>query len=57
MLFATTIRENLKYGKEDATEAEMKKALDQANALKFVMHLEKGLDTYVGASGSQLSGG
>ncbi|EGR27069.1 hypothetical protein IMG5_202500 [Ichthyophthirius multifiliis] len=57
VLFATTIRENLKLGKSDATEQEMIEALKQANAWEFIEHLENKLDTYVGNSGSQISGG
>ncbi|KAL4464298.1 hypothetical protein ABPG72_011343 [Tetrahymena utriculariae] len=57
VLFATTIRENLKFGKEDATEEEMIQALKQANAWEFVQLLENQLDTYVGNAGSQISGG
>ncbi|EAS02072.1 multidrug resistance protein-like transporter family ABC domain protein (macronuclear) [Tetrahymena thermophila SB210] len=57
VLFATTIRENLKFGKDDATEQEMIHALQQANAWEFVSMLQDKLDTYVGNSGSQLSGG
>lgn len=57
VLFATSIRENLKFGKEDATEEEMIQALKQANAWEFVKDLEKQLDTYVGNAGSQISGG
>ncbi|EDK31467.1 multidrug resistance protein-like transporter family ABC domain protein (macronuclear) [Tetrahymena thermophila SB210] len=57
VLFATTIRENLKFGKEDATEEEMIAALKQANAWEFVKDLQNKLDTYVGNAGSQISGG
>jgi ATP-binding cassette subfamily B (MDR/TAP) protein 1 len=57
VLFASSIRENLLFGKNDATEEEMWDALDKANAKKFVMGLEKKLDTFVGTSGSQMSGG
>jgi ATP-binding cassette subfamily B (MDR/TAP) protein 1 len=52
VLFATTIRENLLFGKKDATEEQMWDALEKANAKKFIMSLEKKLDTYVGSSGS-----
>lgn len=57
VLFATTIRENLRYGKKDATEQEMWDALEKANAKKFISQLENKLDTFVGSSGSQFSGG
>lgn len=52
VLFATSIRENLLYGKKGATEEELINALKQANAWSFIEKLEKGLDTYVGTSGS-----
>jgi ABC-type multidrug transport system fused ATPase/permease subunit len=52
VLFATTIRENLLFGKKDATEEQMWDALEKANAKKFIMSLEQKLDTYVGSSGS-----
>lgn len=57
VLFATTIRENLKYGKESATEEEMIEALKQANAWIFVSKLKNKLDTFVGHGGGQFSGG
>jgi len=47
-LFATTIRENLKYVKEDATDEEIKNALVMANAWKFIEKLDNGIDTFVG---------
>lgn len=56
-MFANTVRENLRYGREDATEQEMIHSLKQANAWEFVKDLDSGLDTYVGTGGSQLSGG
>ncbi|EDK31811.1 multidrug resistance protein-like transporter family ABC domain protein (macronuclear) [Tetrahymena thermophila SB210] len=57
VLYATTIRENLRFGKEDATEDEMINALKQAKAWEFIQPLKDKLDTYVGNSGSQFSGG
>ncbi|GAB2252720.1 hypothetical protein Droror1_Dr00005567 [Drosera rotundifolia] len=57
ILFATTIRENIAYGKEGATEEEIKRALELANAAKFIDKLPKGLDTMAGEHGTQLSGG
>lgn len=56
-LFALSIRENLLFAKEDATEEEMIDALKKANAYDFVTKMEKGLDTFVGTSGIQISGG
>ncbi|XP_048141166.1 ABC transporter B family member 9-like isoform X1 [Rhodamnia argentea] len=57
VLFLTTIRENIAYGKENATDEEIRKAIQLANAAKFVDKLPKGLDTMVGEHGAQLSGG
>ncbi|KAF6175606.1 hypothetical protein GIB67_022608 [Kingdonia uniflora] len=57
MLFASTIRENIAYGKEGATLEEIRSAAEFANALKFIDKLPQGLDTSVGEHGTQLSGG
>lgn len=57
VLFSGTIRENLLYGKENATEDEMVSALQQAKAYDFVQNLDKKLDTFIGIGGNQLSGG
>lgn len=57
ILFEGTIRENLRYGKEDATEAEMWKALEIAQGKTFVEGLEDGLDARVEARGGNFSGG
>ncbi|KAJ4788550.1 ABC transporter B family member 11 [Rhynchospora pubera] len=57
LLFATTIKENIAYGKEDATVEEIKRAIEMANAAKFVDKLPNGIDTMVGERGIQLSGG
>jgi len=56
-LFSSTIRENVAYGKKDATEKEIIHALTQANAIDFVNKLPKGLDSDVGERGVRLSGG
>ena len=56
-LFAGTIRENIRYGREEATEEELIQAAVQANAYSFIMQLPQGLDTQVGERGGQLSGG
>ncbi|KAF8018912.1 hypothetical protein BT93_H3721 [Corymbia citriodora subsp. variegata] len=57
VLFLTTIRGNIAYGKENATDEEIRKAIQLANAAKFIDKLPKGLDTMVGEHGAQLSGG
>ncbi|KAM3361926.1 ABC transporter B family member 9-like isoform X2 [Capsicum galapagoense] len=57
ILFATTIKENISYGKENATEEEINTAIEIANAANFIKKLPQGLDTMVGERGTQLSGG
>jgi ATP-binding cassette subfamily B protein len=56
-LFSSTVRENVAYGKENATEKEIITALKQANAYEFVSKLPKGLDSEIGERGVKLSGG
>ncbi|KAJ0989438.1 hypothetical protein J5N97_007794 [Dioscorea zingiberensis] len=56
-LFAGTIRENIMYGKEDATETELVSAAVLANAHEFISSMEEGYDTHCGERGVQLSGG
>lgn len=57
VLFTGTIRENLQYGKRDATEEEMWDALTIAQSKNFVSRKENGLDTQVTQGGSNFSGG
>jgi ATP-binding cassette subfamily B (MDR/TAP) protein 1 len=57
VLFTASIKDNIAYGKEDATTEEIKAAAELANASKFVDKLPQGLDTMVGEHGTQLSGG
>uniref|UniRef100_A0A0E0CJU3 MDR-like ABC transporter n=1 Tax=Oryza meridionalis TaxID=40149 RepID=A0A0E0CJU3_9ORYZ len=57
ILFTTTIKENIEYGKKDASEEEIRRAIVLANAAKFIDKLPNGLDTMVGEHGTQLSGG
>ena len=52
-----TIRENLVLFKQNATELELRRALDQADALEFVDNLPDGIDTVIGERGVKLSGG
>ncbi|MBA0706787.1 hypothetical protein Golax_018875, partial [Gossypium laxum] len=56
-LFATTIYENIAYGHESATEAEIIEAATLANAHKFISSMPDGYKTFVGERGVQLSGG
>ncbi|KQK05461.1 ABC transporter B family member 11 isoform X2 [Brachypodium distachyon] len=57
VLFSSTIRENIAYGKDDLTLEETKSAVELANAAKFIDKLPNGLETMVGERGIQLSGG
>ncbi|GAA0759448.1 ABC transporter ATP-binding protein [Clostridium sartagoforme] len=54
-LFSTTIKENIKYGKLDASDEEVIEAAKAVNAHDFIMSLEKGYDTEVNERGSRLS--
>lgn len=57
ILFNDTIKNNLKLGKEDATDEEIMQALKIANAYEFVKDLPHGIDTNIGDAGNKLSGG
>ena len=57
VLFKGTIRENLLWGKEDATEAEIYEALDRAQAREFVDKKENGIEEMIEQGGRNLSGG
>ncbi|XP_024991058.1 putative multidrug resistance protein [Cynara cardunculus var. scolymus] len=56
-LFAGSIRHNIIYGKEEASEAEIMKAAKLANAHEFISSMNDGYETYCGERGVQLSGG
>ncbi|CAH8355978.1 unnamed protein product [Eruca vesicaria subsp. sativa] len=56
-LFATTIRENIMYGKDEATDEEINRAVTLSEAVSFINRLPDGLETQVGERGIQLSGG
>lgn len=56
-IFNGTIRENIRYGREDAAEEEIIEAAKLANIHDFIMSLEKGYDSFVGTRGIMLSGG
>ena len=57
VLFSADARDNLRYGKWDASEAEIWDAARAANAEEFLRNLPQGLDSYLGEGGTQLSGG
>jgi subfamily B ATP-binding cassette protein MsbA len=57
LLFGGTVRENILYGKLDASEEELTSAARSANADSFIQALPKGYDTLVGERGVKLSGG
>ncbi|RDB61777.1 thiamine ABC transporter permease [Gordonibacter sp. 28C] len=56
-LFGGTVRENIAYGKPDATDAEIVEAARAANIHEFALSLPDGYDTFVGERGARLSGG
>jgi len=56
-LFSSTIKENVAYGVEGATDEQIIKALKQANAYEFVSKYKDGLDSQIGERGVKLSGG
>lgn len=56
-LFSGTIRENISYGKPDASDEEIRRAAQLADLDEFVSSLPDGYDTFVGERGTRLSGG
>lgn len=57
VLFSGTIAENMRWGKRDATDEEIWKALETAQAKEFVEKMPDGLDTHIAQGGKNLSGG
>ncbi|KAG9459966.1 hypothetical protein H6P81_004474 [Aristolochia fimbriata] len=57
VLFASTIKDNIAYGKDGASIEEIRAAAELANATKFIDKMPEGFDTVVGEHGTQLSGG
>uniref|UniRef100_H0YWS9 ATP-binding cassette sub-family B member 5 n=1 Tax=Taeniopygia guttata TaxID=59729 RepID=H0YWS9_TAEGU len=57
VLFATTIAENIRYGRKDISDAEIEQAAKEANAFDFISRLPDKFNTMVGERGAQLSGG
>lgn len=56
-LFADTVRENIRYGRPDATDEEVAEAARRAEIYEDIMDMPEGFDTYVGERGTLLSGG
>lgn len=57
VIFAASARDNLRYGRWDASDEQLWAAADAANASTFLRELPDGLDTYLGEGGARLSGG
>lgn len=57
MLFSGTIAENLRWGNENASDGQLQKAAETAQAKEFIDKLPEGLDTYINQGGRNLSGG
>jgi len=57
IIFAASARDNLRYGRWEANDAELWGAAEAANAAEFLRRLPEGLDTYLGEGGARLSGG
>ena len=57
MLFSSSVRENIRYGRLDATDKEIEEAARAANAEEFILQLPEGYETKIGERGLNLSGG
>jgi ATP-binding cassette subfamily B protein len=57
VIFAASARDNLRYGRWDASDDELWRAAEAANAASFLRDLPQGLDTFMGEGGARLSGG
>jgi ATP-binding cassette subfamily B protein len=57
VIFSTSAMENIRYGRLDASDDEVRAAADAAHALEFLELLPDGLNTYLGEKGVRLSGG
>jgi ATP-binding cassette subfamily B protein len=57
MVFATSVRENIRFGRRQATDAEVERAAAAALAREFIDRLPRGFDTEIGERGATLSGG
>jgi len=57
VLFTATVADNIRYGRPDASDAEVRAAAEAASALSFIEALPQGMATHLGARGVRLSGG
>jgi ATP-binding cassette, subfamily B, bacterial len=57
VIFAASVADNVRYGRQDATDADVRTACEAAFALDFINALPQGFDTYLGERGTRLSGG
>jgi ATP-binding cassette subfamily B protein len=57
VVFSGSVCENIRFGRPDATDAEVERAAEQAHAMEFIRRLPKGFDTELGERGVTLSGG
>jgi len=57
VIFAASVADNVRYGRQDATDADVRAACEAAFALDFINALPQGFDTYLGERGTRLSGG
>jgi ATP-binding cassette subfamily B protein len=57
VLFTTSVADNIRYGRPDASDADVRAAAEAASALGFIETLPQGFDTHLGARGVRLSGG
>jgi ATP-binding cassette subfamily B protein len=57
VIFAENVRENIRYGRPEASDEEVRAAAESANALNFIEELPEGFDTWLGERGVRLSGG
>ncbi|MDS8186408.1 ATP-binding cassette domain-containing protein, partial [Streptococcus pneumoniae] len=57
VLFNQSVMENIRIGKQDASDEEVKRAAKLANCTDFIEKMDKGFDTVIGENGAELSGG
>jgi len=57
VLFTGTIADNIRYGKEDATDEELRRAAETAQAMEFITQMEDGFNTLIAQGGKNVSGG